>query len=143
MPQLFLTMPAFFRLPFALLHTISHRAVILTPPIQAVLRARTISTKPGRLEGKVAVITGASSGIGRAIALTYSAEGAHIVNASLDETSKTDEEKSITTHDLVAKNGGKAIFVQTDVTKPESVESAVQKAVRDFERIDVFVNNAG
>lgn len=104
---------------------------------------RTLSTqkRPGRLQNKVAVITGASSSIGRAIAFAYSAEGAHIVNADLRETTKYQshsEETRGTTHDRITEAGGQAIFVRTDITEPASVEGAVRQAVERFGRVDIM-----
>lgn len=104
---------------------------------------------PGRLQDRVAVITGASSGIGRAIAFAYSAEGAHIVCADIRETDRASERQDAdpesrgTTHDKITSQGGKAVFVQTDVTKASSVEALVQKAVDTYGRLDIMVNNAG
>jgi len=109
---------------------------------------RTLSTSPptGRLQGKTAIITGASSGIGRVIALQYSAEGANIVCADIRETTKYDKsdvETRGTTHERVNENGGKAIFVSTDVTNAIGMENVVERAVEAFGRLDVMVNNAG
>ncbi|KAK6391752.1 hypothetical protein LTR65_004246 [Meristemomyces frigidus] len=73
-------------------------------------------------------------------------EGAHIVNADLRETTKYQshsEETRGTTHDRFRENGGQTIFVQADVTKRQSVEDAVQAAVKEFGRVDIVVNNAG
>lgn len=101
---------------------------------------------PGRLTDKVAIVTGASSGIGRAISLLYAAEGAHLVCADLQPTTlynASNEESRGTTHDRITEAGGRAIFVQTDVTQPEQVEALVQAAVREYGRLDIMVNNAG
>jgi len=117
---------------------------------------------PGRLQDKVAVITGASSGIGRAIAFAYSAEGAHVVCADIRETNRAatkgstsssaptngesgshEDDEEGTTHDRITARGGKAIFVSTDVTKAASVEALVAKAVEEYGRLDIMVNNAG
>lgn len=117
-----------------------------TQPLVAQWIHSSLQTTPGRLQDKVAVVTGASSGIGRAIALAYSAQGAHVVCADIRDTTKfdkSDDETRGTTHDRIKENGGKAIFVQTDVTKEESVENVVQAAVKEFGRLDVIVNNAG
>lgn len=100
---------------------------------------------PGRLQDKIAIITGASSGIGRAIAITYSAEGARVVCADIRETDRAADqhEHQRTTHDTITSNGGQAIFVQTDVTKAPSVEAVVRSAVETYGRLDIMVNNAG
>lgn len=97
---------------------------------------------PGRLESKVAIITGASSGIGRATSLTFAREGAVVVCGDLHETSRQESEDE-PTHQLIQKNGGKAIFVKCDVSKAQEVEALVQKAVQGYGRIDIMVNNAG
>jgi len=97
---------------------------------------------PGRLESKVAIITGASSGIGRATSLTFAREGAAIVCGDLRETSRKETEDE-PTHQLIQKNGGKAIFVKCDTSKAEEVEALFQKAVQEYGRVDILVNNAG
>ena len=103
-------------------------------------------TPPGRLANKVAIVTGSSSGIGRAICLHYAAEGGLLVCADLQPstlytTSATETQSA--THDRIVENGGRAIFVQTDVTQPAQVEQLVQAAVREYGRLDIMVNNAG
>ncbi|CAK1363007.1 unnamed protein product [Cercospora beticola] len=99
----------------------------------------------GRLAGKVAIITGGASGIGRATALAYTKEGAKIVCADIRETTryKGSSEENGTTVEQVKALGGQAIFSQVDVTNPESVESLIQSAVKQFGRLDIMVNNAG
>uniref|UniRef100_L2FUX2 Short chain dehydrogenase n=1 Tax=Colletotrichum fructicola (strain Nara gc5) TaxID=1213859 RepID=L2FUX2_COLFN len=83
-----------------------------------------------RLASKVCIITGSSSGLGRAIALTYATEGAHIVCADLQPTARAEVESEgiDNTDDLIRQNGGKAIFFKTDMTKPEQVENLVSKS---------------
>ncbi|OGE54825.1 hypothetical protein PENARI_c005G12161 [Penicillium arizonense] len=96
-----------------------------------------------RLQDKVAIVTGASSGLGRAIAIRYSQEGAKVVCADLTPTARSQEESEITTHDLIVEKGGKATFVQTDVGDAAQMENLVQVAVREYGRLDILVNNAG
>jgi NAD(P)-dependent dehydrogenase (short-subunit alcohol dehydrogenase family) len=102
----------------------------------------------GRLQNKVAIVTGSSSGIGRAICLAYAREGARIVCADLQpnsrfEGSSDEDETRGATHDRIIEAGGEAIFVKVDVREAEEVEELVKAAVRTFGRLDVMVNNAG
>lgn len=93
----------------------------------------------GRLQGKVSIVTGSSSGVGRAIALAYCKEGAHVVCVDLNPGARDliQSETSANTDDLVRQQGGKAIFVQADVTKASDWEKVVAKTVGEFGRIDV------
>jgi len=97
---------------------------------------------PGRLQGKVAVVTGSSSGIGRAISLTFAREGASVVCSDLRESARLQAE-SEPTHEMIKKNGGKAVFTKCDTTKEAEVEALIQTAVKEFGRLDIIVNNAG
>jgi NAD(P)-dependent dehydrogenase (short-subunit alcohol dehydrogenase family) len=91
----------------------------------------------GRLEGKVAFITGSGSGIGRAAAVRFAREGAQVVVA---EISREGGERTVAmAHDL----GGDATFVHTDVTEPESVERAIAATVAAYGRLTILYNNAG
>jgi NAD(P)-dependent dehydrogenase (short-subunit alcohol dehydrogenase family) len=78
------------------------------------------------LENKVALVTGASSGIGRATALAFAKEGAKVVVAA--RRTKEGEE----TVDLIKKAGGEGIFIQTDITQEEQVKNLIEKTVEIF-----------
>jgi glucose 1-dehydrogenase len=91
-----------------------------------------------QLQNKVAIITGSSLGIGSAIALTFAKEGAAV---AIDYRSHPDEAKEIV--DQVEGFGGKAIPVRADVSDPGDVKNLIQKAVEEFGRLDVMINNAG
>ena len=88
-----------------------------------------------RLAGKVALITGASSGLGRVGAERFAAEGAKVVIADI-----TDGDEAV---EAIAAAGGDASFVACDVTNPESVENAVNFAVETYGGLHVLYNNAG
>ena len=91
----------------------------------------------GRLEGKVALITGAGTGIGRATAQSMAAEGAKVVIAELNAAAGEQ------TAQLIHQSGGEAIAIVTDVTEPDSIQSAIDRAVRHFGALHVLHNNAG
>jgi len=90
-----------------------------------------------KLKDRVAVVTGAGSGIGREIAKIFAKEGAGVVIS--DFVKETGEE----TADIISKAGGKVIFVQSDASRESDVENLFAKAVADFGGIDILVNNAG
>jgi 2-hydroxycyclohexanecarboxyl-CoA dehydrogenase len=94
-------------------------------------------SKPMNLEGKVAVITGASSGIGRALARRFASLGANVVAADINEDGGQE------TVGMIEKDGGKAVFTRCDVTSYEDAKAAVATARESFGRIDILVNNAG
>ncbi|HEX3208767.1 MAG TPA: SDR family NAD(P)-dependent oxidoreductase, partial [Geminicoccaceae bacterium] len=91
----------------------------------------------GRLEGKIALITGAGQGIGRAAARLFATEGARVVVAEIAR------EQGEATAKTIRDAGGEALFVATDVRDPASVEAAVRTTVDRFGRLDVLYNNAG
>ena len=90
-----------------------------------------------RLEGKVAFITGAASGIGKEIALEFAREGAKIIIADLNQRGADD------TATEIEKNGSKAIGISVDVTDEAQVEAAAQTAIKAFGNIDILISNAG
>jgi len=90
-----------------------------------------------RLAGKVALITGAGTGIGRATAQLMAAEGAKVVVAELNAAAGEQ------TAQLIVQAGGDAIAIPTDVTEPDSVKNAVEKAVQHYGALHVMHNNAG
>jgi len=91
----------------------------------------------GKLAGKVALITGAGSGIGRATALLFAREGAKIVVS--DVIPQGGDE----TVDMIKKDGGQAVFAEADVARWADVQRMVQVALDTFGRLDILYNNAG
>lgn len=97
-------------------------------------------SRPGLLEGKVAVVTGGASAIGRAVALRFAAEGARaVVVADLREDPR---EGGTPTHELIRQSGTDAVFLRTDVRSVRDTQAAVE-AAEQFGGVDVLVNNAG
>ena len=98
----------------------------------------------GKLDGKVAIVTGASRGIGKATALLYAAEGAKVVCAArtLGEGDHMLEGSLSTTVSEIQQAGGTALAVQTDVSDEESCTNLVQAAREQFGPVDVLVNDA-
>src|SRR5712691_1793151 len=92
---------------------------------------------PGQLDGKVALVTGGASGIGRATALTFAREGAKLVIADMNE-----EGGQQTVH-MITEQGGEAIFVTTDVSKAIEVQALISQTVATYGRLDCAHNNAG
>jgi NAD(P)-dependent dehydrogenase (short-subunit alcohol dehydrogenase family) len=93
--------------------------------------------RPDRFTGKVALVTGAASGIGRATALAFAAEGARV--AILDRTAIALRE----TEAALKQAGGEVLVIACDVSIPEQVEAAVAQVVEQFGRLDIAFNNAG
>lgn len=90
-----------------------------------------------KLKDKVCLVTGAASGIGKEIALTFAREGGKVVIADLDK------EAAQRAADEIAKSGGTAMAVAMDVTREEQVDSGVAEAVKTYGGVDVLVSNAG
>ncbi|KAK5407782.1 hypothetical protein LTR06_007525 [Exophiala xenobiotica] len=111
----------------------------------------------GRLQGRIAVVTGSSSGLGQAICLAFAAEGASIFcidlypsprNAINAITSRADDfhnrvPSSPGTHELIRQQGGEATYHKADVTRARDVELAIRACVQRYKRVDIMVNNAG
>src|SRR6202522_1602936 len=91
-----------------------------------------------KLEGKIALITGGSRGIGAAIATRLAAEGA---NVAITYTKGADAAASVVKE--IERAGGKAIAIQADAADADAVKAAVEKTAATFGRIDILVNNAG
>jgi len=89
------------------------------------------------LKGKVALITGGSSGIGKAASLAFAREGTKVVICSIQPKEGNE------TVDIIKNEGGEALFVKTDVTKSAQVEAAVKKTIGSYGRLDFAFNNAG
>lgn len=91
-----------------------------------------------KLEGKVAVVTGASRGIGRAIALKLAEEGAKVIVNYSGSQAKAEEVVA-----MIQENGGEAIAVQASVSQTEEVTALMDAAVKTYGSLDILVNNAG
>lgn len=99
-----------------------------------------------RLENKVAIVTGASSGIGRAIAIGFAREGARVICADIRKAARPEgfeEDRHQDTDEVIRAHGGQALFVQTDVTVAQEMANLVTRAVEHYGRLDIMVNNAG
>ncbi|MBS4219251.1 glucose 1-dehydrogenase [Bacillus sp. FJAT-49711] len=90
-----------------------------------------------RLDGKMAIITGSGSGIGRATALRFASEGAHVVVNDIHQ------EHGEETVEEIRKNGGSASFFKADVTNAGDVQALTKFAVEEYGKIDILFNNAG
>src|ERR1700690_2089845 len=90
-----------------------------------------------QLAGKVALITGGASGIGRATALLFAREGAAVAIADVNH----DAGQRVV--DEIAQTGGRAFFETVDVTRTADCRRVVERAIREFGRVDILFNNAG
>ncbi len=95
------------------------------------------TNRNGNFAGKVAFVTGAASGIGRAAALAFAREGASVVVADVSEQGNQETAR------LIEEQGGRALAVRCDVTRAEDVKAALAKTVEAFGRLDFAFNNAG
>lgn len=89
-----------------------------------------------KLDGKVAIITGAGSGIGRAGAILFAEEGAKVVAVSRNAS------KLVDTVDMIKRGGGEATYIPTDVRIPDQVQAMVEKTVDTYGQVDILWNNA-
>jgi len=113
------------------------------PGIEAKLKPRPEYRAPlyngaGKLQNKVALITGGDSGIGRAVAVLYAREGADVAITFLPEELSDAEE----TRDTVEKEGRQALLLSGDLTNPEFCREVVERTVKHFGKLDILINNA-
>ena len=108
--------------------------------VEIILKDEHDKMRPGlgRLRGKVAIITGANSGIGRATSRVFAREGAKVVCCDIQETIAPRIDQLIK-----EKEGGEAVFATIDVTKQEDCDRMVKTALDSFGRVDILYNNAG
>jgi NAD(P)-dependent dehydrogenase (short-subunit alcohol dehydrogenase family) len=112
------------------------------PGVEAEMDPRPEYIKPnykaaGKLQGKVALITGGDSGIGRAVAAHYAREGANVAIVYLDESTDAEETK-----DIVEATGQKCLLIQGDVKERVFCRIAVEQTVAEFGKLNILVNNA-
>jgi NAD(P)-dependent dehydrogenase (short-subunit alcohol dehydrogenase family) len=93
----------------------------------------------GRLQGLAAIITGGDSGIGRAVAIAFAREGADVAIGYLSEKEEEDANETVR---WIEKAGRRAIKVRFNVQKPNECKRFVERAVKEFGRLDILVNNA-
>ena len=112
------------------------------PGVEAELQLKPMWDAPywkgsGKLEGKVALVTGADSGIGRAVAVLFAREGADVAIAYLDSDGDAE-----VTREAVEKEGRRAITIAGDVADPAFAKAAVQRTLQELGKLDILVNNA-
>ncbi len=90
-----------------------------------------------QLEKKVAVITGGGSGIGKAISLLFTKEGAKVVVSDIDEKGGKE------TVNIIKSNGGEAVFIKADTSKPEDNKTLIEQTIKHYGGLHIAVNNAG
>lgn len=112
------------------------------PGVETEMTPRPESEKPehracGKLQDKVAIITGGDSGIGRAVAIAFAKEGAHVIIVYLDEHKDASETKA-----LVEERGRRCIAIAGDVGNEDFCKEAVHRTIHEFRKLDILVNNA-
>lgn len=113
------------------------------PGLETAMKPRPVAEFAGeegsdKLKGKVALITGGDSGIGKAVAILFAREGADIAIAYLSETTDAKETSGIIEHEY----GRRCLLIKGDLSNERNCVSAVKKTVREFGRLDILVNNA-
>lgn len=113
------------------------------PGIESIMSPRPIYDNPyyrgsGKLSGKVAIITGGDSGIGRAVAVAFAKEGADVAIVYLYERSDAEETKA-----AVEKYGRRCLLIESDLRYEQAAGKAVNEVLRSFGHIDILVNNIG
>jgi len=93
-----------------------------------------------KLDSKIAIVTGSSSGIGKAVALAFAREGAHLV---INYPNPSQAQNATAVKNAIAALGRKVLVVEADVTQEEQVKHLVDETIREYGRIDILVNNAG
>src|SRR5215813_9275798 len=94
----------------------------------------------GKLDNKIALITGSSSGIGKAVALAFGREGAHL---ALNYPNASQTQNAVEVKNAISARGYRVIAVQADVSKEDQARTLVEETMQTYGRIDILVNNAG
>ena len=95
-----------------------------------------MASDSGSFTGKVALVTGAANGIGRAAALAFAREGVSVVAADVSEQANQETAR------LIKEGGGRVLAVRCDVSRPDDVKAALERTIETFGRLDLAFNNA-